>query len=144
MLNQRKVEIFFALALIVVALVKSDDNNHLSEGSKNNHLSEDSKNTKRILKDYLNAKNAEQLTRGKLMKRITNKEDNFENDVENEYENKYDDELKNNGHVSKREDATQWFNGRFGREMGERFLPRFGKELNKPHLRGRFGRNIKL
>ncbi|XP_002170240.2 pol-RFamide neuropeptides isoform X1 [Hydra vulgaris] len=145
MLNQRKVELFFALALIVVALVKSDNNNHLSEDNKNNnHLSEDNKNIKRIIEDYLNAKNAEQLTRGKFMKKITNKEDDFKNEAEYEYENKYGDELKNHVLVNKREDAAQWFNGRFGREMGERFLPRFGKELNKPHLRGRFGRSLKL
>ncbi|XP_065662059.1 pol-RFamide neuropeptides [Hydra vulgaris] len=164
MLSNKKVELLFALVLVVVAVVRSEDKNLLLE---------DNKDVKRIVNDYLETKNGEQLMSGRFGKRETDEGDSDDEDS-SEYENEYDDELENQGLANVRyerqlmrgrfgreknavsnedqwlggrfgrEAATQWFNGRFGRDIEGRFLPRFAKESNKPHLRGRFGRAAKL
>ncbi|XP_065662057.1 pol-RFamide neuropeptides [Hydra vulgaris] len=130
MLNH-KIETLLVWGLIIVAVVKSEDKNLSAE---------DRKDVKRIVKDYLNIKNGEQLMSGRFGKRVT--DEDIDNEIESEYENEYEDELEN--FANGREDAAQWFNGRFGREIGGRILPRFATESNKPHLRGRFGRAAKM
>ena len=85
MVNQRKVELFFALALIAVALVKSDEKNLALE---------DSKEVKRMVKDYLDAKNGEadkQLMTGRFGKRETDEENGADNEEES---NGYDEEVE--------------------------------------------------
>ncbi|XP_002167721.1 pol-RFamide neuropeptides [Hydra vulgaris] len=166
MLSYKKFELLFALVLIVVEVVKSDDKNFSLEVNKD---------VKRFIKDILDAKSEEQLMSGRFGKSLPDEED-IDNEVENEYDNEYDDETESQGIINGRygrqllrgrfgrqndnnaaskenqwlggrfgkEVATQWFNGRFGREIGGRFLPRFAREFNKPHYRGRFGRIAKL
>ena len=150
MVNQRKVELFFALAFIAVALVKSDEKNLALE---------DSKEVKRIVKDYLEGKNGEadkQLMTGRFGKRETDEENGAENEEEsNGYDEDVEDDISESQGLANGRYGRQLLRGRFGRENNGRQINgqdssnedqwyggRFGREAANQWFNGRFGREM--